>query len=1535
MKKIFSLFVAMMLCLPMMQGAIKVHTIGDSTMAEYDESTTDKRGWGMYLGSFFDPAFVTVNNRGKSGADTRGFYTGAAYWPSVKSQMQAGDYLLIQFAHNDEGTVTYGMDNLEYAAYCAANSLPAPTDARGTNPQTTYRDMLRAFIDEARALGVNPVLVGPICRAYFQGNNIRRNGQHDLGDKFSKIENGVLYENQSLPAGDSTMSYVKAMKVVAAEKNVPFIDLTEATRQLYLSYGETQCLSLLFCEGDKTHTNAMGGNLVARAAAQLLKNAGVLAEHITIPTDITANPNAIEIGETYCGVAQNKEFLLTGYGLEPANGTVALTATANLQISLDKVNYASTANATYSGGSMFQKVYVRANYSTGGEQLDTVYATSGEHVIAIPVSATAISLDGGAEVSATWAINARPVPAAVVEGPISAAFAMSNMACMDYSKNYFTDGDETGIVLARFHNSANGSSRTPWPAGEIDENASRYIDFAITAPEAMDVRITGISMDVTADATSTMCYHINTGFGDAFTNVMTIYEKRNLPNRAIEHVNLTPTLTVKAGQTLHVHVLPWHDYGEEKDSKYICLRNVVISGQAFAAEPGDEPGDEPGEETNEHAFGLTADVDMTDHTLTALSPLPSTSDKVTSTNVQATYAVLTNRNVYHGDATAYTAPVTYRNLANNVTIKTQADAESSDAYIAFKMTIADGYVFNASEINTDLYLDNKSNWFYEFIIEGANGLPLFKSATQTIGAGQSGTDHKATLALESETVKNLKGEITVKFIYWINSGSTLLAIKDFNIKGTVEEQAARTFTDFKVEFRDDPYTVFLPDNNQLPEGVTIAGTNYNGVQRGIYGGTVTVPVDGPVKFTIGACQFSKTDITVKKNGVNFATFSNVGPCGEQKPNYNQFVTWTYNVEEAATLTFEFGNQTFVPYFFAEACDYIAQAMVSYYDTDGTTLLGSETVDGGSALVYAYSVSDVTVPAGKAFRGWFASAEPNALKVAEGTTVIESLKLYAHATDIEVAEVGKVFNYDLTQRSFYPEDHELISITGGTYNGTQHGWQFSANGTITIEVAGNALISLALCKYGNASTLACVDANSNPVGEPITLPVAADGNKGVFRYTGPATTLTFTLSNGGYVHAVKVYNLEQVPTLNEAGYYVIGAGDAAGLVLALETAQPYDKIFLPNGIYDLGTATLTHIDQTVSLIGQSMEGVLIQNHPLAAGMNNAETFYIGADNVYLQDLAIRCDVSYEGSSASGVGIAVQVRGDKSIMKQVDLQGNQDTYYSSCPATARGYFEDGRIEGTVDYICGGGDMWFENTLLYNNARAHADVILAPSTAAETVYGYVLNNCTIDGDESQAGRWNLARGWHNSPAATFLNATCLIAPSAQGYTYMSADLPVRFHEYNTHLEDGTPVTGHNLNGLNYAANSDAIYLEAIGNYTYDNVVKGADNWDARAIAAQAVANSKVIDGDAAYLIEDEGTFVALLKGSELNLASYIGKTLRKANTRGGFGAPATIEDTETGVENVNLKSEIINHKFIRNGQLLIVKDGKTYNAQGIQIQ
>ncbi|MBO4453512.1 MAG: hypothetical protein J5761_00475 [Paludibacteraceae bacterium] len=583
MKKILT-FVLCTLSLCTLSAAIKVHTIGDSTMQDYDESTTEVRGWATYLGSFFDANFVTVNNRGKAGASSRTFYDGAAFWPSVKSQMNAGDYLLIQFAHNDENN--NGLDVLEYNAYLTANGQAALTDLRGTCPNTTYKNYLRLYVDEARALGVNPVFVGPICRKYFlNATTLKRSGLHDLGDKFSKLEGGVLYENQSLPAGDSTMSYVRAMKDVAAEKNVPFIDLTSATRDLYIQYGEQQCTDLLFASKgdgtpDGTHTKTLGANLIARLAAQLLQDAGILSQYITIPTDITATPASLSIGETYSGVQQSKEVLLTGFGMEPATGTVSIAAGGDLLISTDNVNFAATAQATYEGSTLFQRIYVHATYSSSGDKEDSLVVTSGSKRIVVPVTANVISLAGGTAVSAYWSLEATPVAAPVVEGPISAVYSLSNMKAVD-TKNNFSDGTNSNIVMVRFHNSDDGSAKTDWPAGEIDENAVRYIDFAITAPTTMDVRLTGINMDVLAAAIATMGVHINTGFGDDFLNVKTIYEQKNMPNNTIVHVALTPIVTIPAGETLHIRVLPWIEDSNPRSNKYLCMRHVYIEGQAF------------------------------------------------------------------------------------------------------------------------------------------------------------------------------------------------------------------------------------------------------------------------------------------------------------------------------------------------------------------------------------------------------------------------------------------------------------------------------------------------------------------------------------------------------------------------------------------------------------------------------------------------------------------------------------------------------------------------------------------------------------------------------------------------------------------------------------------------------------------------------------------------------------------------------------------------------------------------------------------
>ena len=195
--------------------AKKVHTIGDSTMANYNESTTVTRGWCQYLQQFLEG--IEVNNRGKNGASSKSFYLEPAFWTTVKNQIEPGDYVLIQFAHNDEKTD--GMDGDEVKAYYTSigdNASASATDYRGTNPSTTYKDYLRKYIDETRALGATPVLVGPVCRMYFSGNTIRRNGRHDLGDKYSVVSANGILTNQSVPATDHSMDYAWSMKEVAA-----------------------------------------------------------------------------------------------------------------------------------------------------------------------------------------------------------------------------------------------------------------------------------------------------------------------------------------------------------------------------------------------------------------------------------------------------------------------------------------------------------------------------------------------------------------------------------------------------------------------------------------------------------------------------------------------------------------------------------------------------------------------------------------------------------------------------------------------------------------------------------------------------------------------------------------------------------------------------------------------------------------------------------------------------------------------------------------------------------------------------------------------------------------------------------------------------------------------------------------------------------------------------------------------------------------------------------------------------------------------
>ena len=255
MKKVIVLALCSLFFVPVFGAKRKVHTIGDSTMSEYKPAATPKRGWGMYLQAFFNTDSVEVNNRGKSGASTRTFYETENLWPSVKQQMHAGDYLFIQFAHNDEKCK--GEDVYVENAKLRAEGKDTLTDMRGTEPNTSYKEFLRTYIREAREMGVTPILMSPICRAYFKDGKINDEGRH------------VLAENKN---------YVRSMREVAEETGVPFLDMTVRSQELYEQQGKDFCMAHYFNCGDKTHTSAEGGMAIASLAYELISQAPELSE---------------------------------------------------------------------------------------------------------------------------------------------------------------------------------------------------------------------------------------------------------------------------------------------------------------------------------------------------------------------------------------------------------------------------------------------------------------------------------------------------------------------------------------------------------------------------------------------------------------------------------------------------------------------------------------------------------------------------------------------------------------------------------------------------------------------------------------------------------------------------------------------------------------------------------------------------------------------------------------------------------------------------------------------------------------------------------------------------------------------------------------------------------------------------------------------------------------------------------------------------------------------------------------------------------
>lgn len=211
-----------------------LYTIGDSTMAnKKDPDRNPEHGWAQVLQPFFKDDIVVIN-KAVNGRSTKSFIN-EKRWDSIYNKLKKGDYVFIEFGHNDE---------------------KIEDSTRYTNPHTTYRYNLIRFVKEAREKEATPILLTSIARRNFN-------------------DKGVLLPTH----GD----YPLETRLVAQEYKVPFIDLEYLTEQLEQSYGpeKSKKLHLHFKAGengyydkdkaDDTHLSLLGATKIAQIVVAQIK----------------------------------------------------------------------------------------------------------------------------------------------------------------------------------------------------------------------------------------------------------------------------------------------------------------------------------------------------------------------------------------------------------------------------------------------------------------------------------------------------------------------------------------------------------------------------------------------------------------------------------------------------------------------------------------------------------------------------------------------------------------------------------------------------------------------------------------------------------------------------------------------------------------------------------------------------------------------------------------------------------------------------------------------------------------------------------------------------------------------------------------------------------------------------------------------------------------------------------------------------------------------------------------------------------------
>ena len=177
------------------------------------------------------------------------------------------------------------------------------------------------------------------------------------------------------------------------------------------------------------------------------------------------------------------------------------------------------------------------------------------------------------------------------------------------------------------------------------------------------------------------------------------------------------------------------------------------------------------------------------------------------------------------------------------------------------------------------------------------------------------------------------------------------------------------------------------------------------------------------------------------------------------------------------------------------------------------------------------------------------------------------------------------------------------------------------------------------------------------------------------------------------------------------------------------------------------------------------------------------------------------------------MTLQDKGTRTICNRVCMLSYQDTYYSDNDQ-AQFFFQDSEIHGTVDFICGDGDVWFECCRIVTEKRTQDGsgrcVIAAPKTS-KTPWGYVFNRCTV---ENIVSNFEYARGWNNTPHCIMLHTTLLtpekLNPTRFDYRGMNT-VQNDFKEYGTMDAQGRDITPQ-TNVVTFERKEEKLAVETI---------------------------------------------------------------------------------------------------------------------------